>query len=616
MANVSGKAPYRLSSHPALGSSLGSYAPHLEKRLRQMKQQQFARRFWGKDPTLWKSGEELGRAIRNRLGWLSVIGSMQEDCGLITSFADQVRTAGFTHALLLGMGGSSLCAEVCRRSFGVAPGFLDLAVLDSTDPEAVRNAERRSPAESTLFLVSTKSGTTTETLCFFRYFFEKVKKIKGDRAGDHFIAITDPGTPLVELAAQHRFRRTFLNPAEIGGRFSVLSYFGLVPAALLGIDIRKLLERAGQFLPQGAARMDSEENPAIQLGALLGELGLRGRDKVTFFLSPRIAAFGYWVEQLLAESTGKEGKGLFPVCGEPPAGPEAYGKDRLFVHLHLQGSRDTETIGRLARLEKAGHPVVRFQLSDRLDLGAEFFRWEVATAVAASLMRINAFDEPDVTQTKNNTSRLLRELQSESQPAGPPPLMRDSSVSLYGDGAARTLLRRIGSRPAGAPARIVDVLGAHLRRGKAGGYLALLAFVTPSQQRDRWLQQIRARLRDTLRVATSLGYGPRYLHSTGQFHKGGPPKGLFVEITTSSENDLPIPGMPYSFGQLKHAQALGDLEALEARKHPILRLHLEKNPELGLRRLVRWIENALQPRSPSAERKTEKARRPQAGSHT
>ncbi|MBI1955981.1 MAG: glucose-6-phosphate isomerase [Acidobacteria bacterium] len=558
-----------------------------------MRRQDFARRFWAKDATLWKRDKKAVEAIRQRLGWLFITQAMRRECPALVDFARQVREAGFTHAVLLGMGGSSLGSEVCRQTFGVASGFLDLSVLDSTDPGVIRRLESNLPLEKTLFLVSTKSGTTTETLCFFRYFFEKVRQHKGERAGENFVAITDSGTPLVSLAAEKQFRRTFLNPSDIGGRFSVLSYFGLVPAALLGVDIGRLLERAAQWLPTAGSRMATEENPAMQLGALLGELGLIGRDKVTFFLSPSIASFGTWVEQLIAESTGKEGKGLLPIVGEPPAEPAIYGPDRVFIHIRLRSSADGEISRRLVALEAAGHPVIRIEMNDLLDLGTEFFRWEMATAVAASVQRTNPFDEPNVKESKDNTSRLLRQFELQKQIPEPAPLLRESGIRLYGDARAKALLRRRAAHPGGRRPRLRELLAAHCRQAKAGDYLALLAYIPPAPQPEKALQQLRLQVREAVRAATCLGYGPRYLHSTGQFHKGGAPKGIFVEITADNKADLPIPGLPYTFGLLQQAQALGDLEALQSRKRPILRLHLEGSAEKGLRQLVHWMQSAF-----------------------
>lgn len=590
-------APARQSKLASAASgplaSLGSYLPIIEDQIALLQRKQFARRFWSKDSSLWSNDPQVRSAIDNRLGWLSILPSMQEDSRILRNFADEARRAGFTHALLLGMGGSSLCPDVCRRTFGVGRGFLDLAVLDSTDPAAVRSAERRAPLGKTLFLVATKSGTTTETLCFYRYFYEKVRRHTGDRAGEQFVAITDPGSPLVALAAEKRFRRTFLNPTDIGGRYSALSYFGLLPAALMGINIDALLERAASLLPGSRSSGLTERHPAILLGIVLGQLGLQGRDKLTFQLAPEIAAFGCWVEQLLAESTGKQGTGLFPVDGEPLGNPRSYGHDRLFVHMRLRNSRDAGAARKLAGLEKAGHPVVRIELADRLDLGREFFRWEIATAVAAAVLKINAFDEPNVKESKDNTARLLNRLSGRGQHAIEKPLLRASGMSLFGRPPSVAGLRTAAARKAGGRNFIRNSLLAHLRKAKPGDYVAFLAYLPPSQKIDKALAQLRRYLRDSLRVATSAGYGPRYLHSTGQLHKGGPANGIFVEITAKDSFDLPIPDMPYGFSLLKQAQARGDQEALESRARWILRLQLEGKPEAGLRQILRWITGSL-----------------------
>ncbi|MBI2819089.1 MAG: hypothetical protein HYX73_03845 [Acidobacteria bacterium] len=467
------------------------------------------------------------------------------------------------------------------QDFGVARGFLDLAVLDSTDPAAVRSAERRAPLDRTLFLVATKSGTTTETLCFYRYFFEKVRRSAGDRAGEQFVAITDPGSPLVAMAAEKRFRRTFLNPTDIGGRYSALSYFGLLPAVLLGMDIKTLLDRASSLLPESRSSLPAERNPAILLGIALGQLALQGRDKITFQLSPEITAFGCWVEQLVAESTGKQGKGLFPVDGEPLGKPCSYGSDRVFVHMRLRTARDSATVRQLASLEKAGHPVVRIELADRLDLGKEFFRWEIATAVAAAMWKINAFDEPNVKESKDNTERLLKQLSSGRKAAVETPVFRKSGMSLYGTRPSVTAAKTDARRMARGSNPVQDSLIAHLRHAKEGDYLAILAYLAPSPATDEAFKRMRRCLRDGLGVATSIGYGPRYLHSTGQFHKGGPANGLFLEITAKDSIDLPIPDLPYGFRLLKQAQARGDQEALESRARRFLRLHRKPDRKPG-----------------------------------
>jgi transaldolase/glucose-6-phosphate isomerase len=497
-------------------------------RIDDMEQHQVPKRIWAKDPTVWKPDPNTPE-ITDRLGWLVVGKTMAQQVKSLAAFADEARSR-FDRVVLCGMGGSSLAPEVLWRTFGAAPGYPSLHVLDSTDPAAVRGAEQGDIAR-TLFLVSSKSGTTQESDSFFRYFWERT----GGR-GDQFVAITDPGTPLEDLAGRRGFRRTFTNPPDIGGRYSALSYFGLVPAALLGIDLETLLHRAHRMAESCAAFVPALQNPAAWLGAILGESALAGRDKVTFVLSPGIASFGSWAEQLIAESTGKEGKGIVPVVDEPLGAPEVYGEDRVFVAMVLSGESDAGVEAALTRLEKSGHPLVRLRLDDRYDVGQEFFRWEFATAVAGSVLGINAFDQPNVAESKANTRTVL----SKNGPTSP---------------------------AAGAPE-----LEAFLRGIRPGDYLAIMAYLPPAPANDARLGRIRARLRDRLKVATTLGYGPRFLHSTGQLHKGGPPIGHFLQITGRSAEDLPIPGETFSFGRLEAAQAEGDLLALRSRGRPAIRV--------------------------------------------
>jgi hypothetical protein len=466
----------------------------------------------------------------------------------------------------------------------------------------VRCAERRAPLDKTLFLVATKSGTTTETLCFYRYFFDKVRSRAGDRIGEQFVAITDPGSPLVALAEEKRFRRTFLNPADIGGRYSALSYFGLLPAALLGVDIRMLLDRAASLLPGGKFPTKAERHPAILLGVALAELGRHGRDKITFQLSPEIVAFGCWAEQLIAESTGKQGKGLVPVDGEPLGHPRSYGSDRVFVHMRMKGGSDTAAVRRLAALERAGHPVVRIELADRLDLGREFLRWEIATAVVAAQWKINAFDEPNVKESKDNTERLLKQFARKKGYRGKPTI-RSSGMSVFGTPPSVSGLKPASRLKKSVGDLIRDCLITHLRRAKKGDYIALLTYLAPTTKLDQLVSRLRRSLRDGMRVATTFGYGPRYLHSTGQLHKGGPANGLFVEITADDPFELEIPGLPYGFSLLKQAQAIGDQEALESRARWFLRLHLGGRPESGVRQILRWVETGLQTKAQTLSRK-------------
>jgi transaldolase / glucose-6-phosphate isomerase len=489
---------------------------------------QLPKRIWARDPTVWKDDPNTPE-IRDRLGWLTVGEAMAQQAKALAAFAGEVR-AEFSRVVLCGMGGSSLAPEVVWRTFGAAPGHPALHVLDSTDPRAVRQAGQGDLAK-TLFIISSKSGTTQESDSFFRYFWERT----GGR-GSQFVAITDPGTPLEQLARERQFRRTFVNQPDIGGRYSALSFFGLVPAALIGVDVDTLLHRAHRMAEACAACVPALENPAARLGALLGEAALAGRDKVTFVLSPGIASFGLWAEQLIAESTGKEGKGILPVAGEPLGPPEVYGEDRVFVSMVLAGETDTGVEARLAELEQAGHPVVHLKLDDRFDLGQEYFRWEFATAVAGAVLRINPFDQPNVAESKANTKAVLAKGSTPSPPA--------------------------------SAAEIEKFLAAV----KPGDYLAIMAYLPPTPENDRQLAAIRLRFRDRLKVATTLGYGPRFLHSTGQLHKGGPPVGHFLQITERVVDELPIPGVPFGFGRLEAAQAEGDLVALRARGRPAIRV--------------------------------------------
>jgi transaldolase/glucose-6-phosphate isomerase len=489
---------------------------------------QIPKRIWARDPTVWKDDPDTPE-IRDRLGWLTVGEAMAQQARALMAFAGEVR-AEFDRVVLCGMGGSSLAPEVFWRTFGAAAGHPSLHVLDSTDPRAVRQAGQGDLAR-TLFIISSKSGTTQESDSFFRYFWERT----GGR-GSQFIAITDPGTPLEQLARERQFRRTFVNQPDIGGRYSALSFFGLVPAALIGVDVDTLLHRAHRMAEACAACVPALENPAARLGALLGEAALAGRDKATFVLSPGIASFGVWTEQLIAESTGKEGKGILPVAGEPLGPPEVYGEDRVFVSMALAGESDAGVEARLAELEQVGHPVVHVKLDDRLDLGQEFFRWEFATAVAGAVLRINPFDQPNVAESKANTKAVLAK----------------------------------GGTP--SPAASAAELEKFLAAIKPGDYLAIMAYLPPTPENDRQLAALRLRLRDRLKVATTLGYGPRFLHSTGQLHKGGPPVGHFLQITERVVDDLPIPGVPFGFGRLEAAQAEGDLVALRARGRPAIRV--------------------------------------------
>lgn len=533
--------------HRHSGASLGEYLADVAAALADLQQRDVIGRVWRYDHTVWKPDPT---GITDRLGWLTVTDTMRQQVSFLQAFGQEVRDAGFRHLVLLGMGGSSLGPEVLRQAFGSAPGYPELIVLDSTVPDWVRGvAEAIDPAR-TLFLVSSKSGSTTEPNMFYAYFKELVDKAVGkEQAGQNFIAVTDPGTPLEELAQKNGFRRLFLNPTDIGGRYSVLSYFGLVPAALTGIDIVKLLDSADSMRQGSDPSVDAPDNPGAWLGSVMAVMAGRGRNKLTLVTSPAINSFGLWVEQLLAESTGKEGTGIVPVAGEPLAVPGNYGDDRLFVYLRLEGDDNNECDAAFGAIESSGQPAVRLDLRDKYDLGAEFFRWELATAVAGAGLGIQPFDQPNVQAAKDMTDSVL----SEFSTSGELPEM-EASTSL-------------------------DAL---LEQTRRGDYLAVMAYLRQTPEIDHALNELRRKVTEKYHLATTLGYGPRFLHSTGQLHKGGPDSGLFLQLTADREQDLAIPGEVFTFGVLADAQALGDLRALRAAGRRAARVHLGSSPEAGI----------------------------------
>jgi transaldolase/glucose-6-phosphate isomerase len=558
--------------------NLGTYQRSVENALAELKDNKIISRIWAHDHTVWKPET---KEITNRLGWLHSPELMGESVEVITAFVEEVRESGYTHALLLGMGGSSLAPEVFRKTFGVKEAYLDLAVLDSTDPGSILAYAERLDPQRTLCIVSTKSGTTVETLSFFKFFYnwmiDSVGKIS---AGEHFIAITDPGTPLVDLAQHYGFRNTFLNDPNIGGRYSALSYFGLVPAALMGIEIRTLLDRAMTMACNCEACNCPAEgnNIGSQLGVALGEIAKEGRDKVTLVTSSQIESFGDWVEQLIAESTGKDGKGILPVVREPLGLPSNYGEDRLFVYVGLNGNGNQDAA--LAELEREGNPIVRLSLRDLYDLGGQFFLWEMAVAVAGSRLGINPFDQPNVEAAKV----LVREITAEYREKGMLPvesaLIEEDGIAVYGEVTANNA---------------ESALTNFLKKAKPGSYISLQAYLQPTVETDSLLQTLRTRLRDRSRLATTLGYGPSFLHSTGQLHKGDAGHGLFIQFTADDQRDAPIPdeaGSPASsmtFGVLKASQAIGDRQALLSRGRKVIRFHLGKDAVRGLKQLLNEV---------------------------
>jgi len=537
---------------------------------------------WSRDPSVWKSEPEHQKIILNALGWLSVADTVLEHVDGLMAFAQEIRREGFKHVLLLGMGGSSLCPEVLRRSFGRVEGYPELLVLDSTVPAAVLSFSRKIDPLTTLFIVSSKSGKTTEPQVFMDYFFDRVARAGSADPGRNFIAITDPGTLLEEIAGKRVFRRVFTNPADIGGRYSALSYFGMVPAALAGYDVKEILTRA--VAAMHSCRRAAKENTGAELGAALGALARDGRNKLTLVTPEPIDSSGLWIEQLIAESTGKEGTGILPVAGERLGSPAVYGDDRVFVYVGRRGFSTTETGGQLSALAYAGHPIVMREVGDPLDLGREFFVWEFATAIAGKLLEINPFDQPNVQESKDNTERLLAEFEREGRFSEQELLASDRGRGFYAGGKTESLIP-----PNSTP---LSIITAHLESVVAGDYVALTAYIEETPEHDRFLDEIRTHIRDSTKVATTVGYGPRFLHSTGQLHKGGPATGVFIQMTCDDAEEAPIPGRPYGFGTLKQAQALGDFESLANRSRRVIRVHLGKSVGEGLKNLLELVHEA------------------------
>ncbi|HZT38941.1 MAG TPA: bifunctional transaldolase/phosoglucose isomerase [Bryobacteraceae bacterium] len=544
-----------------------------------------ARRLWSGDPSLWTGADEA-----NWLGWMSITDDQLAHLQPLEALAAEVKAAGYKHALLLGMGGSSLAPEVLAATFGKIAGYPELHVLDSTDPAQIRAVERRISYESTVFIVSSKSGTTLEPNIFKQYFFERAKQELGaEEAGNRFIAITDPGSKLQQIAEHDHFRHIFSGVNSIGGRYSALSNFGMVPAAIMGIDLTRFLNVAKKMVAACDATVPVDENPGVVLGVILGVLATLGRDKVTIIASPGIYDLGAWLEQLLAESTGKNGKGLIPVDRERPGSPEVYGNDRVFVYLRLDSAPDPAQDEAITELERAGQPVVRIAMEEAYSLGAEFFRWEIATAVAGSVMGINPFDQPDVEAAKVATRKLTAEYEEKGSLPAETPMFEADGIRLYTDAVNAEALRKLASQPS-----LAAYLKAHLDRAKAGDYFAVLAFIPMNQAHEEALQQIRHAVRDAKKIATCVGFGPRFLHSTGQAYKGGPNTGVFLQITCEDAQDLAVPGQKYTFGVVKAAQARGDFEVLAERRRRALRVHIGSDAAAGLASLAAAVKQALQ----------------------
>jgi transaldolase/glucose-6-phosphate isomerase len=540
-------------------------------------------RLWDRDASVWTNGDEP-----RWLGWLDAPEAARGSLDELRAFAQEINREGFTHALLLGMGGSSLAPEVIRHTFGHVHGAPDLHVLDSTDPAQVAGVESRVDLRRTLVIVASKSGSTLEPNVFKQYFLHKVEQLVGrERAGQQFIAITDPGSKMQQAAEADGFRRVFLGNPSIGGRFSALSPFGLVPAAVMGVDLRRFVTDA-EAMAAACRRPDPVVNPGVMLGLVLGLAARGGRDKLTIVTSPEIFDLGAWLEQLIAESTGKQGLGIIPVDLEALRAPDTYPSDRVFVSLRTAGPWDAAPEEALNALATAGHPVVHIELADTHALAQEFFRWEIATAVAGAVLGINPFDQPDVEASKVATRELTTRFEESGTLPTDTPVLREGSLSFYADHAnTRALERAPGDRSG------MGLLKAHLARIGPGDYFALLAYVEMNAGHQRLLQDIRHLVASRTRAATCLGFGPRFLHSTGQAYKGGPNTGVFLQVTCDDAKDLPVPGQKYTFGVVKAAQAAGDLQVLNQRGRRALRVHLGPDVTVGLERLRSLVTEAL-----------------------
>jgi transaldolase/glucose-6-phosphate isomerase len=537
-------------------------------------------RLWQKDASLWSGTDE-----RNWLGWLAITEEQLAHLDALKQIAADIKKARFKHALLLGMGGSSLCPEVLRMTFGKIKGHPELHVLDSTDPAQIRAIEAKVDLKSTICIVSSKSGSTLEPNIYKQYFFERVKAKVGEKeVGNRFIAITDPGSKMQQVAEADKFRRIFMGVPSIGGRYSAISNFGMVPAAAMGLDVAKFLKNAEEMVQACGASTSADSNPGVVLGTILGVAANHGRDKITFVTSPGISDLGAWLEQLIAESTGKIGKGIIPVDRERLAKPAIYGNDRVFAYLRLASKPNKAQDAAVAAIEKAGHPVVRITLPNIYNLGQEFFRWEIATAVAGSIIGINAFNQPDVEASKIETKKLTSQYEATGSLPPEVPFFEEKGIKLFAD--EKNVAAVHGPK-------LSDVLRTHLSRLGASDYFAVLGYIPMNAANEKALQGIRHAVRDKKKVATVLGFGPRFLHSTGQAYKGGPNSGVFLQITCDDAKDLHVPGQKYTFGIVKSAQARGDFAVLAERGRRALRVHIGKNLKSGLAALSKAVQKAL-----------------------
>jgi glucose-6-phosphate isomerase len=536
---------------------------------------------WAKDASVWTAADES-----NWLGWLSITDEQLANANSFKELAAEVKKRKFKHVVLLGMGGSSLCPEVLRITFGKIKGFPEMHVLDSTDPLQIKALEKKLDLKKTLCIVSSKSGSTLEPNIFKQYFFEQVKrKVGADKVGSHFIAVTDPGSKMQQVAESDKFWKIFPGVPSIGGRYSALSNFGMVPAAAMGLDVSRFLKTTHEMVSACGADSPADKNPGVILGAIMGAAANYGRDKLTIITSPGIYDLGAWLEQLLAESTGKSGKGIIPVDREKLGKAADYGNDRVFAYLRLASKPNKAQDAAVAALEKAGHPVIRISVSNIHAIGQEFFRWEIATAVAGSIIGINAFNQPDVEASKVETRKLTTEYEATGHLPAESPFFEAAGVKLFADEKNAAALS--------GGARLLDVLKKHLARAGAGDYFAVLGYIPMNAENEEILQEFRHVVRDRKKIATCLGFGPRFLHSTGQAYKGGPNSGVFLQITCDDASDLAVPGQKYTFGIVKAAQARGDFNVLAERGRRALRVHLGKNLKSGLKMLSKAVQQAV-----------------------
>ncbi|HLZ92258.1 MAG TPA: bifunctional transaldolase/phosoglucose isomerase [Candidatus Acidoferrum sp.] len=539
------------------------------------------RRLWQRDASVWTGSDE-----GQWLGWLDIAEKQLAQLDTFKKVAADIKKAKFKHALLLGMGGSSLCPEVLRMTFGKIKGYPQLHVLDSTDPAQIKAIEAQVDLKSAICIVSSKSGSTLEPNIYKQYFFEQVaKKVGAKEAGARFIAITDPGSKMQQVAEADKFRHIFLGVPSIGGRYSALSNFGMIPGAVMGIDIAKFLKNAQEMVKACGPAIGADKNPGVVLGTILGTAAREGADKITIISSPGFSDLGAWLEQLIAESTGKLGKGIIPVDREKLAKPAAYGNDRVFAYLRLETKPDKKQDAAVAALEKDGLPVVRIAVKNTYNLSQEFFRWEIATAVAGALIGINAFNQPDVEASKIETKKLTSEYESTGKLPAESPFFEAEGLKFYADP------KNVAALKGGTTVR--DLMKSHLERVNAGDYFGILGYITMNEANEGALQAIRHNVRDAKKVATVLGFGPRFLHSTGQAYKGGPDTGVFLQITCDDKVDFPVPGQKYTFGVVKAAQARGDFAVLAERGRRALRVHIGKNVKADLAKLAKAVQTAL-----------------------